>query len=184
MRSFVSFALVGAVSIWAICAPAPAAGSVAPGAIPDMTTHHITAPIISETEAPPVKTPYPDPALAPVQVKEAFATAARTHRKILLDFGGNWCPDCQMLAGVFALPDVALWLNKYFVIVPVNVERLKANMGIAQSYGATITAIPAVLVLTPHHKLLNPDGLLALGDARTMSPQAVVTLLAEWANRQ
>lgn len=140
-------------------------------------------PSIQTSSVNPVTKPYADASLAPTQVREAFATAAKTHRRVLLDFGGNWCPDCRMLAGVFALPDVALWLEKNFVIVPVNVERFNANMDIAQQYGVTIKAVPTVLILTAEGRLLNNDGILALGNARRMSPQAAVDLLAQWAMR-
>lgn len=140
-------------------------------------------PSIHAASVDPVSKPYADAALAPTQVREAFITAAKTHRRVLLDFGGNWCPDCRMLAGVFALPDVALWLEKNFVVVPVNVERLNANMDIAQHYGVTITAVPTVLILTPEGRLLNGDGALSLGNARHMSSQAAVDLLAQWNNR-
>src|SRR6202035_2150219 len=40
---------------------------------------------------------YPDPAQARVEIASALKSAAQTHRRILLDFGGNWCGDCQVL---------------------------------------------------------------------------------------
>lgn len=137
-------------------------------------------PQLSEMSAPPVTAPYPDAALAPTQVREAFVTAAKTHRRVLLDFGANWCPDCRILAGIFSLPAAASWLEKNFVVVPVNVERLNANMDLAAQYGVTITAVPTVLILTPQGRLLNPDTAEALGSARRMSPQAVLDLIADW----
>ncbi|WP_241664039.1 thioredoxin family protein [Oecophyllibacter saccharovorans] len=139
------------------------------------------APHLAETTVEPEPTPYPAADLAPTQVREAFMTAARTHRRVLLVFGANWCPDCRILAGIFSLPDVALWLEKNFVVVPVNVERLQTNLDLASRYGVKITAIPTVLVLTPQGRLLNPDTAESLGNARRMSPQAVVDLIAEWA---
>ncbi|GBQ08139.1 protein disulfide isomerase [Saccharibacter floricola DSM 15669] len=79
-----------------------------------------------------------------------------------------------------ASPDVSFWLEKNFVIVPINVERLTANMDIAHHYNVNITAIPTVLMLTSDGRLLNKDGTLSLGNARRMSPQAVVDLIAQW----
>ena len=40
---------------------------------------------------------YPDPAQARADLAAALKTAAATHKRILLDFGGNWCGDCQVL---------------------------------------------------------------------------------------
>ena len=40
---------------------------------------------------------YPDPSHAKADLAAALKTAAATHRRVLLDFGGNWCGDCQVL---------------------------------------------------------------------------------------
>ena len=40
---------------------------------------------------------YPDPSQAKADLAAALKTAAATHRRVLLDFGGNWCGDCQVL---------------------------------------------------------------------------------------
>ena len=141
------------------------------------------APKLTETSAPPVATPYPDTSVAQEQVRDAFALAAKTGRKVLLDFGGNWCPDCKMLSGIFALPDAKAWLDSQFVIVPVNVGRINTNLDLAQKYDVTIKAVPTVIIVTPDGKALNGDGSKALGNARSMSPQAVLDLISEWNSR-
>ncbi|MFT8807177.1 thioredoxin family protein [Gluconobacter sp.] len=143
----------------------------------------IPAPRLSETSAPPVATPYPDTAVAHDQVAQAFALAQKTHRRVLLDFGGNWCPDCKMLSGIFALPDAAHWLDSQFVVVPVNVGRINTNLDLAARYGVTIKAVPTVIIVTPDGHALNGDGSTALGNARSMSPQAVLDLISDWNKR-
>lgn len=141
------------------------------------------APQLTETSAPPVATPYPDTTVAHDQVAQAFALAQKTHRKVLLDFGGNWCPDCKMLSGIFALPDAAHWLDSQFVVVPVNVGRINTNLDLAARYGVTIKAVPTVIIVTPDGHALNSDGSTALGNARSMSPQAVLDLISSWNKR-
>lgn len=141
------------------------------------------APQLSETTAPPVASPYPETGVAHNQVAAAFALAAKTHRKVLIDFGGNWCPDCKMLAGIFALPDAAKWLDSQFVVVPVNVGRINTNLDLAEKYGVTLKAVPTVIIVTPDGHALNGDGSTALGNARSMSPQAVIDLIAGWNSR-
>ncbi|NVN11925.1 MULTISPECIES: thioredoxin family protein [Nguyenibacter] len=131
----------------------------------------------------PVAAPYGPPEGAQAQVDEAFARARASGRNVLIDFGGNWCPDCRMLAGVLALPTVAPWVAASFERVNVNVGHIDTNLDIAQKYGVTIKAVPTVLIVTPKGQVLNPDGALALGDARRMSAQAVVDLLAGWDTR-
>ncbi|ACI52987.1 Thioredoxin domain [Gluconacetobacter diazotrophicus PA1 5] len=137
-------------------------------------------PKVGQETPRPVAAPYGAPEGAQAQVDAAFRTAQASGRNVLIDFGGNWCPDCRMLAGVLALPSVAPWVAQRFVTVTVNVGRINTNLDIAQHYGVTIHAVPTVLIVTPQGRLLNPDGALALGDARRMSAQAVVDLLAGW----
>lgn len=127
--------------------------------------------------------PYAAPDTAPKAVEDAFATAQKTGRNVLLEFGANWCPDCRVLAGVLANPHIAPWVEQNFVETRINVDHFNQNMAIAQHYGITIKAIPVALVVTPQGKVLNPEATLELGNARTLSAQAVVDKLAEWLKR-
>jgi thiol-disulfide isomerase/thioredoxin len=138
-------------------------------------------PQLAPGQATPVKAPYDTTADAHAQVAAAFATAQATGRKVLLDFGGNWCPDCRMLAGVMGVPQVQAWSGEHFATVLIDVGRENKNLDIAAKYGVKITAVPTVLVITPDGKLLNGDAPFALADARSWSQQAVVDLLAKWA---
>jgi thioredoxin 1 len=138
------------------------------------------SPIVPAADAPPVQAPYDTQADAHAQVSAAFASARATGRLVMIDFGGNWCPDCRMLAGVLSAPQVKPWAEQGFASVMVDVGRMRKNLDIAAQYGVKITAVPTVLVLTPNGHLLNKDAVFALADARSMSPQAVVDLLASW----
>ena len=139
----------------------------------------------------PVAHPYGPAEGAQQSVDAAFQQARQTGRKVLLDFGANWCPDCRILAGVLAQPGIAAWVSQNFIVVTINVdraagpttegERFNTNADIARKYGVTISAIPALLVVTPTGQLLNRDKALALGNARTLSGQAMVDQLNEWA---
>ena len=140
----------------------------------------VEPPALPPGQATPEKAPYDTTADAHAQVDAAFATARATGHKVLLDFGGNWCPDCRMLAGVLDVPAVRSWSDAHFTTVLIDVGRENKNMDIAAKYGVHITAVPTVLVLTPDGKLLNGDAPFALADARSWSQQAVVDLLAKW----
>ncbi len=124
--------------------------------------------------------PYVIGADAHAQVAAAFAAAKQSGKAVLIDFGANWCPDCRMLTGVLQMPQVRPWKDSHFESVSVNVDHLNVNMDIAAQYGVQIKQIPTVLVLTADGKLLNPDGTLTLGNARSMNPQADVDLIASW----
>jgi thioredoxin-related protein len=54
-------------------------------------------------------------------IRDAVAEAARTHRRVLLDVGGNWCSWCRLLDKFFAdHPDLAALIDKNYVMVKVN----------------------------------------------------------------
>ena len=40
---------------------------------------------------------YPAPEQASADIAAAIKAAAAKQRRIILDFGGDWCPDCQVL---------------------------------------------------------------------------------------
>ena len=81
---------------------------------------------------------YPDPGQAKADIATALKTAASAHKRILLDFGGNWCGDCHVLDIYMHNPENAPLLDSNFVLVHVNVGRMDANLDIAQKYGDVI----------------------------------------------
>jgi thioredoxin 1 len=139
------------------------------------------APAVPGGPATPVAHPYDETADAHAQVDAAFAEAKRSGRTVLLDFGGNWCPDCRILSGVLLEPAVADWMSNKFVVVKIDVGRRTKNMDISERFGVTVKGVPTVLMITPDGKLQNPDDPYGLADARSMSSQAVVDLLAKMA---
>src|SRR5688572_26147747 len=62
----------------------------------------------------PLPLPYDEKADAPARVAEAFARAKKNGKRVLIDFGGNWCPDCRILAGVLNLPEVKSYVAKHY----------------------------------------------------------------------
>ncbi len=159
--------LLSVTLLLAVSAPALAVGLTTPTDVPALQTA-------------PDPHPYDTTGSAHAQIASGFAAAKRSGRNVLIDFGANWCPDCRMLNGVMQMPQVKPWARSHFEIVMVNVDRFNVNMDIPAQYAVKVKQIPTVLILTPGGRLLNADGTLALGDARHMSPQAQVDLIAAW----
>ena len=128
------------------------------------------------------RTPYDEKADAEAAVAAAFARAKKSGKRVLIDFGGNWCPDCLVLANVMALPELKPFIAAHFEVVTVDVGRFDKNLTIPARFGITgkLGAVPAVFIADADGKLLNKDETLALGDARTMTPQAIADWLAKW----
>jgi len=126
--------------------------------------------------------PYDENANADAAVDAAFAMAKATHRRVMLDLGGNWCADCRILAGIMELPNMRRFLAAHYVLVNVDVGRFNKNLQVPARFGITerLEGVPSVLVADPDGSLVNKDHIFALADARSMTPQAIADWLAQW----
>jgi thiol-disulfide isomerase/thioredoxin len=134
--------------------------------------------------AKPLPLPYDEAANATAQVDAARARARRTGKLLLIDLGGNWCPDCRILAGTMELPDLKAWLHRHYEVVMVDVGRFNKNLQVPARYGITerLKGVPSILIVDPRtDTLLNPGTTAELASARSMSPQALANWLAKWA---
>ncbi len=128
--------------------------------------------------------PYDEAANADGAVAAARARAIKTHRRLLIDLGGNWCLDCRLLAGTMRLPEVAGYVGRHYEVVTVDIGRFDKNGQIAAHYGTPgrLAGVPAVLIVDPRSdRLINKGHETALSDARSLSPQALADWLAQWA---
>jgi thioredoxin 1 len=101
------------------------------------------------------RTIYPDPSVAKTEIHEALARAKAKHKRVILDFGGNWCGDCQVLDIYFHDPANKALLEDNFELVDVNIGRYDVNQDIAQRYGIPLQrGVPALVILSPEGKVL------------------------------
>lgn len=128
------------------------------------------------------RAPYDEHANADKQVAAAFARARISHKRVLIDLGGNWCPDCLVLANLMRLPAMRAFLEAHYEEVAVDVGRFDKNLQIPARFGITkrLAGVPSVLIVTPDGKLVNRGDISALSDARSMTPQALAAWLAKW----
>ena len=124
---------------------------------------------------------YPDPAQAKTDLAAALKTAARTHKRILLDFGGNWCGDCQVLDLYFHDAKNLPILESNFVVVHVNIGHMDANEDIANRYEVPLKkGVPALAVLSPQGKLLYSQKSGEFEAMRGMESSSVTSFLVQW----
>lgn len=132
--------------------------------------------------AKPLPLPYDEKADAEAAIRAAMSRAKAGGKLLLVDLGGNWCPDCRILAGTMELPQLRAFLRRHYELVMVDIGRYDRNMQIPARYGiAKPEGVPALLVIDPKtNTLLNPGRTSALADARSMTPQALADWLAQW----
>jgi thioredoxin 1 len=122
---------------------------------------------------------YPTVDEAPANIQAALIEARKTHKRVLLDFGGDWCGDCQVLNIYFHQSPNAELLAKNFVLVDVNIGRMDANLELAHKYGVPISGVPALAVLDPSGKVVYAQG-KEFADMRHMESTSVTEFLNKW----
>jgi thioredoxin 1 len=124
---------------------------------------------------------YPDPGQAKADLAAALKTAAQTHKRVIIDFGGNWCPDCHVLDSYFHNAQNLPILESNFVLVHVNIGHMDENLDIAGQYQVPLgRGVPAVAVLSEQGKLLYSQKSGEFEAMRRMDPSSVTSFLAQW----
>jgi thioredoxin 1 len=124
---------------------------------------------------------YPDGARAEQDIAAALARAGKEKKRVLLDFGGNWCGDCQVLEIYFHDNTNRPLLEQNYVLVPVNIGRYDQNLAIAARYGVPITkGVPALAVLDPDGRLVYSQRNGEFEAIRKMDSASVTAFLLQW----
>jgi len=124
---------------------------------------------------------YPGPEAAQADLTAALKTAAATHKHIILDFGGNWCGDCQVLDIYFHDPGNKPLLDANYVLVHVNIGHMDENVAIAERYQVPLKkGVPALAVLDEHGRLLYSQRTGEFESMRRMESSAVTSFLLQW----
>jgi hypothetical protein len=139
---------------------------------------------ISSVAALPMldKKPYEAKANADAAIDVAFERARKSGKRVLIDLGGNWCPDCLVVANVMRLRNVKPFVAAHYEVAFVDVGRFDKNLQVLLRFGIRehLEYVPSVLVADPNGELVNGGNFSDLADARNMTPQAIVDWLAKW----
>jgi thioredoxin 1 len=124
---------------------------------------------------------YPQPVEAQADLAAAFKAAAQTHKRVLIDFGGNWCGDCQVLDIYFHNAQNLPILEKNYVLVHVNIGHMDENQDIAARYQIPLErGVPALAVLSDQGKLLYSQRAGQFAPMGRMESASVTSFLVQW----
>jgi len=124
---------------------------------------------------------YNENADAHAEIRNALATAAREHKRVILDFGGNWCGDCQVLDIYFRQQPNAQLLDAGFILVDIDIGHMDRNVDIADKYEVPLSrGVPALAVLDAHDRLLYSQKSGEFEKMRHMDPSSVTSFLNQW----
>lgn len=121
--------------------------------------------------------PYDENADALENISMALKNAKLENKYVLLQMGGNWCPDCRTLGEYFSRPDIKQWLDDRLILVSVDVGEWNRNIDIVEEYGNPISeGIPALVLLNSNDEVMLATLAGELASARSMSKDDLV----EW----
>ena len=113
-------------------------------------------------------------------IDDAIKEARRTHRRILLEVGGDWCSWCHTLDNYFeAHPDLLQLRDRNFVTVKINFSEENENKDVLSRYGP-IESYPHLLVLGADGKLLLSKETGALESGKSYNLEKLTAFLKEW----
>jgi len=118
---------------------------------------------------------------AKADIAAALTRARAEKKRVILDFGGNWCGDCQVLDIYFHQSPNADLLAKNFVVVHVDIGRMDKNVDVADKYGVPLKkGVPALSVLDARGKVLYSQKTGEFENMRNMSVDSVTAFLNRW----
>ena len=124
---------------------------------------------------------YPATDQAKIDLSAALAASAASHKRVIIDFGGNWCTDCHVLDTYFHDAANRPLLEADFLLVHVNIGRLDQNLDLAERYQIPLRkGVPALAVLDSDGKLLYSQRTGEFEAMRRMQSSAVTEFLSQW----
>lgn len=119
------------------------------------------------------------------QIAAALVEAKKENRRVLLQFGANWCGWCHRLHGLFQTnaPIVAK-LKEAYVVVLVDVNK-EHNADINLKYGnPTQHGLPVIVVLDADGTPLTTQDTAKLEEGDHHDPAKVLAFLNQWAGKK
>jgi thiol:disulfide interchange protein len=124
---------------------------------------------------------YDEKADAPAAVAAAVGRAAAEHKRVLVDFGANWCGDCLALDRNFHRPENGALLEADFVLVHADIGRFDKNTKLAARYGVPLKkGVPALVVLDEKGRVVYAQKKGEFESMRSLDPAAVHAFLVKW----
>lgn len=119
------------------------------------------------------------------QIVDALRIAQRDHKRVLLQFGANWCGWCHKLHDVFKTDkNIARTLMYEYEVVLIDVDKVEGkihNADVNARYGNPIQhGLPVLVVLDETGKQLTTQETGALEEGDHHNPAKVQAFLDQW----
>jgi thiol:disulfide interchange protein len=133
----------------------------------------------------PRPTIYDENADGAKQIAGALAVANKENKRVLLQFGANWCGWCHKLHKLFESDaQIAAKLREAYVVVLIDVNK-DHNGDINKKYGnPTRLGLPVIVILDADGKALTTQDTGKLEEGDHHDPKKVLAFLNEWAGKK
>jgi hypothetical protein len=124
---------------------------------------------------------YPPAGGARQEINHAISDATKTHKRVLVIFGADWCYDCHVLDRALQRPDIAPTLKGNYEVVHVDVGQGDKNQDLMNEYQVPMKrGIPAMAVLGASGQLLYSQKNGEFERARALGPEDLLEFLNKW----
>lgn len=127
---------------------------------------------------------YPPAGGAREEISHALMQAGKTHKRVLIIFGADWCYDCHVLDRALQRPDIAPTLKTNYEVVHIDVGQGDKNQDLMNQYQVPMKrGIPAIAVLDASGQLLYSQKNGEFERARAMGPEDLLEFMNKWKSK-
>jgi thioredoxin-related protein len=88
-----------------------------------------------------------EPKDAEALLRDALARASSDDKKVFLRFGAPWCGWCHRLDDFLARPEISAILDRDFVMLKIDIDRMKSGKDVLTRYRPQESGIPWFVIL-------------------------------------
>ena len=104
----------------------------------------------------PLPLPYDKKIIDSSELDKFINQSINNDKRPVVIFGGNWCPDCRILAGTLAMPTIKKFLQQYYRIIHIDIGRYDRNMELMNHLNIEPKkGVPRVVILDFKKNIVN-----------------------------
>jgi thiol-disulfide isomerase/thioredoxin len=136
-----------------------------------------------EVEQEPIPKVYTKQADAGKEIAQALRRAQKEHKRVLVQFGANWCHWCLKLHQLFnSNYKISRQLRNEYEVVHVDIGSFDKNLDLVKKYQAPLQeqGVPYLVVLDERGKVVQRQETSSLEKGKQHDPQAVLAFLLKY----